>query len=141
MAYLICCKYPAHPPADGSSISKGSARHCFGVNVTVCALLLLPWSLVRSLPQMDAGVSTGTFQSLTKFQENPTTLSQILRGSLQSHTQHNTLSQFMKAKGCKWRQYVPPKYRLTLNGLHWVILRKIQLFITTAVRTSKLILL
>jgi len=25
MAYLICCEYPAHPPADGSSTAKGSA--------------------------------------------------------------------------------------------------------------------
>jgi hypothetical protein len=25
MAYLICCEYPAHPPADGSLIAKGSA--------------------------------------------------------------------------------------------------------------------
>ena len=25
MAYLICCQYPAHPPADGSSTAKGSA--------------------------------------------------------------------------------------------------------------------
>jgi hypothetical protein len=33
-------------------------------------------------------------------------------------------------------QYVPPKRRLTLNGLHGVIRQKIALFITTAVRTS-----
>jgi len=25
MAYLICCEYPAHPSADGSSTAKGSA--------------------------------------------------------------------------------------------------------------------
>ena len=25
MAYLICCEYPAHPPAYGSSVAKGSA--------------------------------------------------------------------------------------------------------------------
>jgi hypothetical protein len=25
VAYLICCEYPAHPPADGSSTAKGSA--------------------------------------------------------------------------------------------------------------------
>jgi hypothetical protein len=48
MAYPICYKYPSHPPADGSSTAKGSARHWFGFNVTVCALLLFTWSLVRS---------------------------------------------------------------------------------------------
>jgi hypothetical protein len=48
MAYPICCKYPSHPPADGPSIAKGSARHCFVLNVTVCALLLFTWFLVRS---------------------------------------------------------------------------------------------
>jgi hypothetical protein len=36
----------------------------------------------------------------------------------------------------RWRRYVPPKRRLTFNGLHGVISRKIVLFITTAVRTS-----
>jgi hypothetical protein len=33
-------------------------------------------------------------------------------------------------------RYVPPKCRLTVNGLHGVISQKIVLFITTAVRTS-----
>jgi hypothetical protein len=36
----------------------------------------------------------------------------------------------------RWRQYVPPKRQLTLNGLHGVIFQKIVLFITSAVRTS-----
>jgi hypothetical protein len=36
----------------------------------------------------------------------------------------------------KWKWYVPPKRRLTSNGLHGVISQKIELFITTAVRTS-----
>jgi hypothetical protein len=36
----------------------------------------------------------------------------------------------------RWRRYVPPKRRLTLNGLHGVISQKIVLFTTTAVRTS-----
>jgi hypothetical protein len=36
----------------------------------------------------------------------------------------------------KMGRYVPPKRRLTLNGLHGVISQKIALFITTAVRTS-----
>ena len=48
MAHLICCEYPAHPPADGSSTAKGSAD-TFGRNVTVCALLLSLWSWVRRL--------------------------------------------------------------------------------------------
>jgi hypothetical protein len=33
-------------------------------------------------------------------------------------------------------RHVPPKRRLTFNGLHGVISHKIELFITTAVRTS-----
>jgi hypothetical protein len=36
----------------------------------------------------------------------------------------------------RWRRYVPPKRRLTFNGLHCVISQKIALFITTTVRTS-----
>jgi hypothetical protein len=34
-------------------------------------------------------------------------------------------------------RHVPPKYRLTFKGLHNVISHKIELFITTAVRTLK----
>jgi hypothetical protein len=37
----------------------------------------------------------------------------------------------------RWRRNVPPKRRLTLNGLHGVTSQKMVLFITTAVRTSK----
>jgi hypothetical protein len=33
-------------------------------------------------------------------------------------------------------RYVPPKRRLTFNGLHGVITQEIELFITTGVRTS-----
>jgi hypothetical protein len=36
----------------------------------------------------------------------------------------------------RWRRHVPPKRRLTFNGLHSVISQKVELFITTAVRTS-----
>jgi hypothetical protein len=36
----------------------------------------------------------------------------------------------------RWRRYVPPKRRLTLNGLHGVISQKTIFFITTAVKTS-----
>jgi hypothetical protein len=36
----------------------------------------------------------------------------------------------------RWRRHVPPKRRLTFNGLQGVISQKILLFITTAVRTS-----
>jgi drug/metabolite transporter (DMT)-like permease len=36
----------------------------------------------------------------------------------------------------KWRQYVPPKRRLKLNGLHGIIFQNMILFITTAVKTS-----
>jgi hypothetical protein len=38
----------------------------------------------------------------------------------------------------RWRRYVPPKRRLTPNGLHGVISQKMVLFITTAERTSNL---
>jgi hypothetical protein len=40
----------------------------------------------------------------------------------------------------RWRWYVPPKRRLTLNGLHGVISQKMVLFITTGVKTSNPIL-
>jgi hypothetical protein len=36
----------------------------------------------------------------------------------------------------RWRWHVPPKRRLTFAGLHAVLSQKIELFITTAVRTS-----
>jgi hypothetical protein len=36
----------------------------------------------------------------------------------------------------RWRQHVSPKRQLTFNGLHGIISQKIELFITTAVRTS-----
>jgi hypothetical protein len=36
----------------------------------------------------------------------------------------------------RWWRYVPPKRRLTFNGLHGVYARSWVLFITTAVRTS-----
>jgi hypothetical protein len=36
----------------------------------------------------------------------------------------------------RWRRHVPPKRRLTVNGLQGVISHKIVLFITTAVRPS-----
>jgi hypothetical protein len=37
----------------------------------------------------------------------------------------------------RWRRYVPPKRRLTLNVLQGVISQKIEVFITTAVRNIK----
>jgi hypothetical protein len=36
----------------------------------------------------------------------------------------------------RWKQYVPPKRRLKLNGLHCVISQKMILFLPTAVKTS-----
>jgi hypothetical protein len=36
----------------------------------------------------------------------------------------------------RWRQYVPPKRSFTFTGLHGVKPHKIELFITTAMRTS-----
>jgi hypothetical protein len=36
----------------------------------------------------------------------------------------------------RWRRHVPPKRRLTLNGLHGVISQKMIFFITTVVKTS-----
>jgi hypothetical protein len=36
----------------------------------------------------------------------------------------------------RWRRYVPPKFRLTLNGLHGVISQNMVLIITTAVKIS-----
>jgi hypothetical protein len=37
---------------------------------------------------------------------------------------------------CLWNRHVSPKRRSTLNGVHGVISQKMELFITTAVRTS-----
>jgi hypothetical protein len=34
----------------------------------------------------------------------------------------------------RWRRYVPPKRRLTFNGLQGVVFQKMILFITTAVK-------
>jgi hypothetical protein len=39
-------------------------------------------------------------------------------------------------KPWRWRRHIPPKRRLTSNGLHSVISQKTELFIITAVRTS-----
>jgi hypothetical protein len=36
----------------------------------------------------------------------------------------------------KWRQHVPPKHRLTFNGIHGITSQTTEPFITTAVRTS-----
>jgi hypothetical protein len=36
----------------------------------------------------------------------------------------------------RWRRHIPPKCRLTFNGLYGIISQKLELFITTAVRTS-----
>jgi hypothetical protein len=36
------------------------------------------------------------------------------------------------SRAWRWRPYVPPKHRLTLNGLHGVICQKMALFITTS---------
>jgi hypothetical protein len=38
-----------------------------------------------------------------------------------------------------FRKHVPPQFRLTFNGLHDDICDNIELFVTTAVRTSNLI--
>jgi hypothetical protein len=39
-------------------------------------------------------------------------------------------------RGWRWRCHVPPKRRLTFNSVHDVIPQRIELFITTGVRTS-----
>jgi hypothetical protein len=74
-------------------------------------------------------------------------------GTCRLHLQDRRISQARnQRKGCgsaccllhtglilrswRWRRYVPPKRRLTFNGLHGIISQKIVLFITTAVRTS-----
>jgi hypothetical protein len=45
-------------------------------------------------------------------------------------------SQILFLRPRKWMQYVPPKRRLKLNGLHGVISQKMVLLITTAVKIS-----
>jgi hypothetical protein len=72
--------------------AKGSARHCFCLNDTVCAELLFLWSWVRSLHRLEAGVSSGMKQPLAKSRKCHNTVSHTLREPLQSHTlQHITL--------------------------------------------------
>jgi hypothetical protein len=46
------------------------------------------------------------------------------------------ISSARNQQASRWRRYVPPKRRLTLNGLHDVVSEKLILFITTAVITS-----
>jgi hypothetical protein len=36
----------------------------------------------------------------------------------------------------RWMHYIPPKHRLTFNGLHGVIFQKVVFFVTTSMRTS-----
>jgi hypothetical protein len=90
MAYPICCKYPHHPPADGPSNVKGSARHCFGFNDTVWAALLLPWSRVRCLRLMDAA-STGSITTMHKHSESRCNHTHCTRIHSSKHTL-NTMS-------------------------------------------------
>jgi len=51
LAYLICCDYTTHSPADGSAIAKSFTRNILVLNFTACPLLLLPLFLVPILPQ------------------------------------------------------------------------------------------
>jgi hypothetical protein len=80
-----CWKCPSHPPANGPSIASGFAWHYFGLNVTVCAELILPRSPARSLRQTHPEHFHGTLQPLTKCHN---TVSQTMRGSLRSETTH-----------------------------------------------------
>jgi hypothetical protein len=48
----------------------------------------------------------------------------------------NQVERKAKLATSKWMRHVPPKRRLTYNGLHGVVYQKTELFITTAVGTS-----
>jgi hypothetical protein len=113
MAYLICCKYPAHPPADGSSNAKGSAdtilvstihfarsSSCRSPGFDVCSGWTLLFPLVCCIQWHDPRKWHNTLSHTLRWswqshtQHN--TESQTLRGSLPSHTQRNTDSQTLR---------------------------------------------
>jgi hypothetical protein len=64
MAYLIYCKYPARPPADGSSTAKGSADTGFGLTLrfALCSSSLDP--RFDALLQVGTAVAHGLLQPL-----------------------------------------------------------------------------
>jgi len=82
MAYLICCEYPAHPPADGSSTAKGSAD----------TVLVVTLRFARCSFPLDTGFvaccyDTGELQASSDWHN---TELQILAHSRRYHAQHNT---------------------------------------------------
>jgi hypothetical protein len=59
--------------------------------------------------------------------------------SVKWHPAYRLLSRWFLARlilPWRWSRYVPPKRRLTMNGLHGVISQKIELFKMTAFKTS-----
>jgi hypothetical protein len=82
MAYLICCEYPAHPPADGSSIAKGSADTALFVTLlfACCSFPFGPGFVVCWCLNWNVA-AVGEWHY---------TVSRTLRESPILHTHHNT---------------------------------------------------
>jgi hypothetical protein len=87
----------------GSLNRSRCRRHCFGFNVTVCALLPFTWAWVRCLPLMDAGVSTGMLRPMTTWHWHSIVLTtwhwhntelQVLWESLLSHALNTHVSRY-----------------------------------------------
>jgi hypothetical protein len=65
------------------------------------------------------------------------TVNRHFGGTYHLHLQGRRINRARNQRESRWQaEPVPPKRRLTFNGLHGVISQKIVLFITTAVRTS-----
>jgi hypothetical protein len=53
-----------------------------------------------------------------------------IRGTYRLHLQGQRISKAWPVLWpWRWRRHIPPKFRLTLNGLHGIIFQKIELFI------------
>ena len=103
MAYLICCEYPAHPPADGSSIAKGSADTALVCNVTVCALLLFMWYWVRRLPWWTPVL---LLECCNRWQIGTTLYYKHLESrSYHTHTHHSILLHFQEKRKLRIRSF------------------------------------
>jgi hypothetical protein len=59
------------------------------------------------------------------------------RSQREPGSKHSWLFAWPILRPWRWRRNVPPKLRLTFNGLHSIVSKKIWLFINIAVRTSK----
>jgi len=107
MAYLICCEYAAHPPADGYSTARGTASPVLILTLRLgVAPIPLAWVLSPSLDASDAYCCNPwmavTFNKITALFPAAQTLALALIGSLQSlsYTHHTSLD-------LEWSKWTP----------------------------------